>query len=279
MIDNNEYKPEYLLSRDAFVGASRGTIFENKLEYLVGLAKDESWDFTSDAYKDNNKKYPILNNYLFFTYDRLKEEGKIKVSDNGKIMCFNTGLQTRDYDQDIYAVFIPNIGRPEGSTQDWKLCKFCTSSDMYLSSFDVLPEIAEYWEDTSDLIFDKRLEVRIDYNHIVTDNINRFREIGLNYEPNVLESILTTQSNKAIEKVGRNYKIAIPQYYADKNKTTSRIQLLLPLCCKDNKKADLALVVSKEGKTYIGKTILPLDWAYMNSRRIVTPDAEWIKGI
>lgn len=42
MIDNNEYKPEYLLSRDAFVGASRGTIFENKLEYLVGLAKDES---------------------------------------------------------------------------------------------------------------------------------------------------------------------------------------------------------------------------------------------
>lgn len=94
-----------------------------------------------------------------------------------------------------------------------------------------------------------------------------------------MESILTTQSNKAIEKVGRNYKIAIPQYYADKNKTTSRIQLLLPLCCKDNKKADLALVVSKEGKTYIGKTILPLDWAYMNSRRIVTPDAEWIKGI
>jgi len=63
------------------------------------------------------------------------------------------------------------------------------------------------------------------------------------------------------------------------NKTTSRIQLLLSLCCVNNKKADLALVISKEGQAYIGKTILPLDWAYMNSRRIVTPDVDWIRDI
>lgn len=44
--------------------------------------------------------------------------------------------------------------------------------------------------------------------------------------------------------------------------------------------AELALVVEKidsgNSKAYVGKTVLPLDWAYMNSRRIVSPDIDWI---
>lgn len=274
----NQYKPEYLLSNDAFVGEKRGVIFESKLKILSEMAKEEQWNFNSDSYK-TDRNFPILNNYLFFTYDRLKEEHKIEISEDGEIMCFNSGLQTRDYEKDIYVVLKANKNRPLTSRQEWKLNKFATDDDRMLANFVRLPEIAEYWEDTSDLIFDKRLDIRIDYYHIVTENIERFRGIGLDYEENLLESILTTQAKKAIEKVKRNYKVAIPQYYADKNKTKSRIQLLLPLCCKKKEKADLALVLSKEERTYIGKTILPLDWAYMNSRRIVTPDVDWIRGI
>ena len=272
------YKPEYILAKDAFVGDKRGMIFEQKLEYLSNLAKEETWDFNNEKYKGISK-YPILNNYLFYTYDRLKEEGKITISEDGEKMCFNTGLQTRDFEKDIYAFFGKNKNKPERSTQNWFLKKFCTDKDMELSIFESLPEVAEYWSDPSVLIFDKRLDVRIDSQHIVSDNIERFIEIGLNQPDNIIVAILNDQFEKAKKKVIRNYKVAIPQYYADKNKSCSRIQLLLPLCCKERNKADLALVISKEGQTYIGKTILPLDMAYMNSRRIVTPDAEWIRNI
>lgn len=272
------YKPEYLLARDAFVGENSGVIFETKLEYLANMAKEEQWNFTSERYK-SERKYPILNNYLFFTYDRLKEENKILFSDDGEIMCFNTGLQTRDYDEDIYATFVKNVNKPENSTQMWKLYKFCKPYDMQLSKFAALPQLAEYWEDPTDLIFDKRLDVRINHKHIVSENVERFKDIGLDYPENMLESMLNHQTKKAIEKVKRNYKVAIPQFFADKDKDHARIQLLLPLCLIDPKKADLALVISKENNTYIGKTVLPLDWAYMNSRRIVTPDADWIQGI
>lgn len=274
----NNYTPEYLLARDAFVGPRRGEIFESKLKYLAEFAKEEQWNFYDAKYKTNSE-YPILNNYLFFTYDRLKAEGKIVISEDKRMMCFNTGLQSREREEDIFAVFEPNVGRPENSKQEWRLKKFCLPNDGLLAGLKQLPEIAEYWLDPAELLFDKRLDIRIRYDHIVKDNIQRFKDIGADQPMNVLEALLATQANKAIEKVKRNYKVAIPQFYTNKFKGESKIQLMLPLCIIDPKKADLALVISKETGTYIGRTIFPLDWAYMNSRRIITPDADWIRNI
>ena len=56
-----------------------------------------------------------------------------------------------------------------------------------------------------------------------------------------------------------------------------KIQLLLPLFLQSKDVADLALVVDKGPYAYVGKTILTLEWAYVNSRRIVRPDVEWLK--
>ncbi|TYQ15498.1 UNVERIFIED_CONTAM: uncharacterized protein DUF3825 [Acetivibrio alkalicellulosi] len=91
--------------------------------------------------------------------------------------------------------------------------------------------------------------------------------------------MLERATERAEKRVRRNYKIAIPQFYTDKAINQSKIQLLLPLCFDNTNKAILALVVSKEGNAYLAKTVLPLDWDYMNSRRIVTPDADWITNI
>ncbi|MCQ1529019.1 DUF3825 domain-containing protein [Lutispora saccharofermentans] len=55
------------------------------------------------------------------------------------------------------------------------------------------------------------------------------------------------------------------------------MQLLLPLFLQSKDIADLALVVDKAEYSYIGKTILTLEWAYVNSRRIVRPDVDWLK--
>lgn len=245
------------------------------------MAKQEPWNFKSEKYRDpsNQKNLPILNNYLYFTYDRLKTEGKIAVLANDSAMCFNTGLQTRDYERDIYAYFIKNTKYPNDTTQKWYFIKFCISTEGEMTAFHELPDIAEYWDNPSDLIFDKRLDIRFYDGHIVKDNIHRFIEVGLDYPQNILKDMLESATNRAERRVRRNYKIAIPQFYTDKDTKLSKIQLLLPLCLVDTNKADLALVISREDKTYLAKTVLPLDWAYMNSRRIVTPDADWITNI
>lgn len=63
----------------------------------------------------------------------------------------------------------------------------------------------------------------------------------------------------------------------DKTTREAKIQLLLPLFLQSKDVADLALVVDKGEYGYVGKTILTLEWAYVNSRRIVRPDVDWLK--
>lgn len=272
-----EYKPEYNIKKDINVGGFAN--YNNKLRILAEKAKYEDWNFKSDEFRDDSKPYPILDNYLNFTYDRLKQEGKIAYTEDGKAMCFNTGLQTREYEVDIYAYCTLNQYYPETSSKKWFMTKFCDAYDLELRKFEKLPDIADYIEDASDLVFDKNYsEIRLQYEHIISENKDRFKVIGEDDTYKLLQ-MLKGACEIAQKRVKRNYKLAIPQFFQDKNSDKPKIQLLLPLCMKDRNKADLALVVEKDEKAYVGKTILPLDWAYMNSRRIVRPDAEWIVSI
>lgn len=265
-----DFKPEYNLLDDAYLGSKEK--LNEKLRKLAQMAKSEDWDFKDERYRDESKPFPILYNYLNFTYDRLKEEGKLAFSPDGTAMCFNTGLQT-DLDNDIYAFFIKNM---IPGKQPWYLVKFCEPHDRELAVFSKLPDIAEYIDNASDLIFDsKLLPIRVNYEHIIRDNRERFSSV-VDYDEYELRQSVESAIKRVEERVRRNYKIAIPQYYPVKSENISKIQLLLPLCLKSPHKADLALVVSREGNAYIAKTVLPLDWAYMNSRRIVRPDADWI---
>ncbi|MGB4659408.1 MAG: DUF3825 domain-containing protein, partial [Mobilitalea sp.] len=145
-----------------------------------------------------------------------------------------------------------------------------------MQCFENLPDIADYFTDPSDFIYDKGLPIDIDYDHIIDDNFDRFESIGYDSKY-IIRALLENSVKTIIEKLKRNYKIAIPQFYTDKNTGNSKIQLLLPLFLKGNNTADLALVVDKATYRYIGKTILTLEWAYVNSRRITKPDVDWLK--
>ncbi len=268
------YKPEYNLLADAYLGPFES--FYKKLGILANMAKPENWEFKDASYRDSSKPLPILYNYINYTYDRVKYEGKLAIDPDDSAMCFNTGLQT-DLDNDIYAYFIKNNKYPEVS-QKWFFVKFCEPHDSALTVFSELPEIAEYIENASDLIFDKKLlPIRVNYEHIIRDNRDRFKAI-VDYEEHELRQSLEGAISRVQAKVERNYKMAIPQFYTDWT-GVSKIQLLLPLWIKRPDKPDLALVIERSGSAYLAKTILPLDWAYMNARRIVRPDAEWILTI
>ena len=130
---------------------------------------------------------------------------------------------------------------------------------------------ANYFENSSDLIYDTRLELRPNVNHIIDDNIARFPTALQTMDKYQLGILLEGTIKDAIRRIRRNYKTAVPQYY------DGRLQLLLPLCLTSKASADLALVIEKEHGVYRASTCLTLDMAINNARLIAKPDDEWLK--
>ena len=267
MEENLKYQPEYNLLQDSYLGSREA--LQKKLLFLSNMAQDEKWDYKGTSGKQ------ILYNYLCYTYDRVKAENKIEISDDESAMCFNTGLLT-EHGADIYAYFVRNTSQNKKEGQEWFLYGFKQRSDSELRIFKHYPDIADYFTTPADFIYDKSMELMIDYDHIIDDNYERFVAVGLT-DKYMINGLLENAVKKIVEKVKRNYKLAIPQYYTDKSTNEAKIQLLLPLFLQSGDVADLALVVDKGEYNYVGKTILTIECAYVNSRRIVKPDVECLK--
>jgi hypothetical protein len=86
-----------------------------------------------------------------------------------------------------------------------------------------------------------------------------------------IQNLVKGAIDTATQRVKRNYKTAVPQYYQ------GSVQLLLPLSLTDPKKADLALVVERFSDFYRAATCLTLDMAYNNARQLARPDRDWLK--
>ncbi len=247
--------------------------YSHKLDILARMAQPEIWTFRSVKESD---PYRILRNYFQFTYERLAEEHKISTSRDGNWQCMNTGLLTV-YDQEIVALFSRNQ-REEGLP--WYLCGFFRDSDrQFRSVFSDVPPLADYGEDATDLIFDKKLEIRLNKSHIIDDNFSRFVQAGYDGKP-LIDALLEAAHQKLKKKLGRNFKLALPFYYHNTETDERKIQLLVPLYFP-NAPVRLALVLDKrnaqDGMYYEAVTVLPVEWAYMNARLIVRPDEEWAK--
>lgn len=236
--------------------------FHDQIEELKALAMREDWDYKSRPLGCN----PILENYVKHTFMKLKEENKIL--EQGNYAVFNVGLVT-DLQEEIYALMQRN--KKPGSTIPWFFIGWRKASDRDLMKFSTLPETANYFNSASDLIYDTKLELRTNVNHIIDDNITRFPASLQKIDRYQLSVILEGTIKDAIRRIKRNYKTAVPQYYNHK------IQLLLPLCLTSKATADLALVIEKENGVYRGATCLTLDMAINNARLLAKPDDEWLK--
>ena len=79
----------------------------------------------------------------------------------------------------------------------------------------------------------------------------------------------------SVKRVGWNFKTAVPQYYP----RVRRLQLLLPINLISDEEADMALAVERTPSgSYLGHTVLALDWAYKNARLICRPDSDWLSA-
>lgn len=235
--------------------------FHGSIEELKSIAMKEDWDYKKNPIGKN----PILENYIKHTFVKLYEEKKV-LEQNG-YSVFNTELVT-DYQEEIFAFSQYNKRQ---SSIKWFFIGWRKSSDRDLMKFTKLPENANYFDNSSDLIYDTKLNLRPNINHIIDDNITRFPTALQTMDKYQLGVLLEGTINDAIKRIRRNYKTAVPQYY------DGRLQLLLPLCLTSKASADLALVIEKENDVYRASTCLTLDMAINNARLIAKPDDEWLK--
>lgn len=243
------------------------------LESLAKLAEPEPWNFNSS--EEEQDSLSILRSYIFHTFRRLSEMADgIGYSKDGKRAATNTGLVTPNQEE-IFALFRRN---DKTGRQKWKFAGFQKASnwdivDHFGSS---LPPLADYFQDPSVLLYDRRCNLFINYDHVM-ENIDRFPK-ELQGNPYTARQLLTSAEGNTKKRVYRNYKTAIPQFYRDHGGSGS-VQLLLPICLTDPAKADLALVVerSETSDAYRSSTILTLEMAYKNARLLTRPDNEWLQ--
>jgi hypothetical protein len=247
------------LSRRAWAGTLQG---------LADLAEDEDWEGAGAG----DRPLPILGSYIRYTYQRLTMEQKIAVSDDGEFAALNTGLLTI-HAEDVFGLFQRNEhGNPRA--QPWKFRRWATESDRdILRSFPTPPAMATYASKASDLVYDLDRDLKLAYDHILVDNIDRFPP-DLAAEPRRARQALDHAVDLTLKRTRRNFKIVVPQWYP----RTQENGFLLPLDLTGSGTADLALVVSAIGDTaYRGHTILTLEMAYTVARLVSRPDSEWLK--
>ena len=264
-------KGSFVMARQTIYNFAFLPDYQSQIQSLVALARQERWDYLSDK-----QDYPhqILRNYINHTFMRLVELSKKHPDSNyiyesSDYYCFDTGLFTKNFEP-IYALFIPN-GRKY--KRAWKLKGFYKKSAFELRQIGDLPIRASYFDNFEDLIYDTRLDLRVNIDHILDDEENKLR-IPEQYRE--AENLPMMFMGLALEyakiRIKENYKAAVPQYF------NGKIQFLIPISLGDPSIVDLSLAVGKEGGIYTGHTCLTLDMAYNNARLIAKPETDWLVG-
>ena len=243
-------------------------------EQLAALAEPEPWNYQEKPAQD---RHAILRSYVKYTFLRLSElTDHVPVSADNSHLAFNTGLVT-PFQEQLFAVFRRRPAAEAGPP--WILSSFeRSSSPTFLLRFGANPPpLAWYYNDPSQLVFDTGVTLSVNVEHVPHDP-ERFPEALKHLSPSDLAALANAKAPEAIERVRRNYKTAIPQFYRDGRSGEGKMQLLLPISLLRRDSVELALAVDRLAPdVYLGRTVLTLDWAYNNARLLTRPDTDWLR--
>ena len=167
-----------------------------KIKELAEKALAEKWYYGA-ANAADAENYPILKNYLAYTFKRLVFEDKILYGDvadtahtGEEYAAFNTGLVDKKYEY-IYALFKKNTMSPQPY---WYLLDFVVAGEQSGKTlarlFYPLPKRADYFENQfRNMVYDTSTQLLCDYTHIIAERIGRFplRFLQENCPPNMLD--------------------------------------------------------------------------------------------
>lgn len=314
----------YVITRSELVEATTdnsvwhigGLVFEHFselndfLEELANKAMRENWTWVNST-ATSSFRYPVLKNYVEFTYLRLltedaqetDERKKKLVEYKGKVY-FNTGLLDRYFRQIFIVGDRGDLGLELPLLGDYRQMAlhnprvYSENEEAIARVFrrDDVPKIARYFSRCEDVVFDASYEVHLNDDHIFVDGVERGRlpkyaaeYAACNGDPAAIEllvSRIARDFQSALDRAKllaeRNYKLAVPQYWPE----TGEIQFLLPIYLGEREEAEkpecaLALSLDTEGRYhyYRGETILTLDMAYNNARLLAKPDVFWLSDV
>lgn len=251
------------------------------LEDIAQATIPESWKYRN---KITVIKYPILKSYLETLFVRLKKEGKVLKSKDGKYIIFNTNL----LDKFFHAMYIiAEVQEAEGLEVYFRPKRTAEESYATLKKYgfeDSLPEPPKFFEEVNEVIFNTSDQWRIDKNydslqHIIEQRIDRFPPHMRTQSPQILARKLYDAIAYALAIAQRNYKYIVPIYYPK----FDSISFLMPIFLDGtyNTYPDFALVLQAdlENKLYIARTILDLETGYQDARLIAKPDESWLNPI
>ena len=251
-------------------------------EFLEDIAQStipESWKYRN---KQSTIKHPILKSYLETVFVRLKKEGKVLKSNDGKYIIFNTNLLNKFF-QDIY--IIAEVHAAEGLELYMKPVR--TSKESYAElrryGFDgMVPEPPKFFDDVNEVIFNTSWMIDKNYDsltHIIEQRKERFPEKMREQSTFSLAKKLYDAIEYAVAIAQRNYKYIVPIYYPK----FDRISFLMPIFLDGtyNSIPDFALVLQTdaENQMYITRTILDLETGYQNARLVAKPDESWLNPV
>jgi cold shock CspA family protein len=241
---------------------------------LADLAEPENWNYQVKPAKDTHS---ILRSYIKHTFLRLDElDNYVLTSAEGSHLSFNTGLVT-PFQEQLFALFGARQGGKLGPS--WVLKGFEKASSVtFLKLFGgSLPPLAWYFDEASQLVYDTSLHLSVNVEHVPHDP-ERFPDALKLMSPQDLAALVNAKAPEAIDRVRRNYKTAIPQFYRDGKSGAAKMQLLLPVALLRRDNVELALAVDRlPSDVYLGRTVLSLDWAYNNARLLTRPDTDWLR--
>jgi hypothetical protein len=249
---------------------------------------------------------------LNYTFRRLIDEKKIVAyfADEKKApiaLCFNTGLLTSQYER-IYALLAPNKNLKEANGPnllnshkkfvEWFVTLFVKETDMLKSEnniirtklgcvpipVELLPQRTSYFSDkdktfAKEIVWNVHTPLEVVQFQDVVKNMKANDQLGhivQNIKDEELISKIRSALTVAIKRAECNPRIAVPQYYWDKNAEQGELQLLLPLDLDSiGVKAACTLRVSPSGK-YEVRTVLSLTQAFTNARLIQKVIEPWL---
>ncbi len=274
-----------LLEKTAHLFKMGNFYFENLedcqifLDDIAQATIPESWKYRN---KPSVIKHPILKSYLETLFIRLKKEGKVIKSDDGKYIIFNTNL----LDKFFHAMYIiAEVKETEGLEVYFNPIRTAEESYTTLKKYgfeDAKPQAPKFFDGVNEVVFNTSWKIEKDHDslkHIIEQRIDRFPSNMRSQNPYILAKKLYDAIAYALAIAQRNYKYIVPIYYPK----FDSISFLMPIFLEGtyNTYPDFALVLETDSNNeiYIARTILDLETGYQDARLIAKPDESWLNPI
>lgn len=248
-------------------------ISNTRYRFLAELALDERWYYGDiEDLAEAKNKYPILKNYLIYTFMRLCHEGKVNIAvdpqTGEEYAAFNTGLVDHKYEY-IYAIFKQESKYSQ--TYYWYLHAFAVAGEdegkVLVRLFNPLPAKANYFGDRIEsMLYDTSTgSLSCDYTHILVERAERFPPEF--FEDNCPESFTTIDGLRISEVAAQDAETQRRYFSALSEKIANDSRILKRL--KNRFEDAVELAIKRVEWNY--KTAIPMYFPTRNTMSLLLP--------